>query len=211
MSKFISFIIPSIGRKTLSDTLQSLMRMNSDDWVAKIIFDGVERKSIDTLKDQRIEEFYINKIEKKGINHAGNVRNFGVKKVQDSEWIGFVDDDDTIGPNYIENLKSETKNNPTADCVIFRAYYSFWNTILPQSSCKHILPRSVGISFAVKKHVFNKHKFIPSGEEDYSFLKSVSREFNILLSPYLNYFVRSSPFDDKYFKERTRVLNPSFK
>ena len=68
-----------------------------------------------------------------------------------TEWIGFVDDDDSIGPNYIENLKFEANKNPTADCVVFRGYYSFWNTVLPQSKSIHLIPNSVGISFAFKE------------------------------------------------------------
>jgi hypothetical protein len=204
-------VIPSIGRPSIKNTIQSLIDLHSNNWNAIIVFDGVDKESVDYPHDERIKEYSIEKVSKLGVNHAGNVRNYGIKQVETSEWIGFVDDDDSLGRDYIDNLKSESKDYPDADCVVFRGFYSFWNTTLPQSDSKFLLSRSVGITFAAKKKVFDTHKFVPGSEEDYNFLQELDKEYNILLSPFLNYFVRSLPFDDVHFKNRSRVLNPQFR
>lgn len=185
--------------------------MHSTDWNAIIVLDGVKKGSVKYPHDIRIKEFAIKKVKKCGVNHAGTVRNYGIDQVEKSEWIGFVDDDDTLGRDYVDNLKSESRDHPDADCVVFRGFYSFWNTTLPQSDSKHLLARSVGITFSAKKKVFRTYKFIPSGEEDFNFLRSINKNYNILLSPFLNYFVRSLPFKDNNYTNRTRVLNPQFK
>ena len=65
MSNFISFIIPSIGRESLKDTLQSLINLSSNDWTAKVIFDGVKENSINILNNNKIEKYFIDKVKKK--------------------------------------------------------------------------------------------------------------------------------------------------
>ena len=101
------FIIPSLGRDSLNDTVSSLINLTNTNWNALIIFDGV-KKNIE-LTDKR---FYFIEIIKSGIedkkNNAGLVRNYGFQFIKDNHidtsYISFVDDDDTIHPEFINNL-----------------------------------------------------------------------------------------------------------
>ena len=40
----ITFIIPTIGRDTLSNTIKSLEEQTNQNWNAIIIFDGIKKK-----------------------------------------------------------------------------------------------------------------------------------------------------------------------
>ena len=112
--KDITFIIPSVGRPTLIRTLVSLQNLTIPYWKAIVVFDGVD--GVDRIDDNRIS--YIS-IPKTGVsNHAGNVRNIAIEK-SDTTWIAFVDDDDSLTPDYLEEFyKISDKQDP--DVIIFR-------------------------------------------------------------------------------------------
>ena len=180
--KDITFIIPSVGRDTLPRTLQSLQNLSIPYWKAIVIFDGIS--PVHTIKDDRI---VYTTIEKVGIsNHAGEVRNHGIE-MADTTWIGFVDDDDTITPDYLEEFyKIVDQKNP--DVIIFRMIYWFTPiTIVPKIGTNIIKCGDVGISFCMKKC----EKFIPDDVEDFLLLKRLD-ELNkkIYLSEKVCYHVR---------------------
>ena len=113
----ITFIIPTIGRITLQRTINSLLAMNDPDWKAIVIFDGIDPTINNT--DSRIKLIKINKT---GVsNNAGSIRNIGIN-LAETQWVGFVDDDDTLRSNYVTNLKNHIKNNKP-DVIIFRMQY----------------------------------------------------------------------------------------
>jgi glycosyltransferase involved in cell wall biosynthesis len=87
----ITFIIPSINRDTLTNSVNSLLKQTNKNWKCIIVFDGVEGIKFD---DDRIKTINVNKLGKKGQGHgnAGLVRNEGIK-ICETEWIGFLDDD----------------------------------------------------------------------------------------------------------------------
>jgi len=129
----ITFIIPTIGRKSLNDTINSLINLENKNWNALIIFDGIKNNFY--LNDERLIILEINKvgkIDKK--NNAGCVRNIGFDYIKnnniDTEFIGFVDDDDTLHPKYINSLVEEKKINSDLDLIIFRMIYKN-NIFLP--------------------------------------------------------------------------------
>jgi hypothetical protein len=186
---YITFIIPTIGRKTLTNSINSLIKQTIQNWNALIIFDGV--KNIFTIEDDRIK---IIEIEKNGLsdkkNCAGLVRNIGVKNTSiNSKWIGFLDDDDTISPNYIDNLiKEEQLNNP--EIVIFRMAYEN-GYILPNKYDKNIIRNKVGISFCLKTSIAKNIYFENNPYEDYMYLKKLEiQKYKIIISEKVTYFVR---------------------
>ena len=196
---FITFIIPTIGRKTCMNTINSLINLNDNNWKAILIFDGV--KNIFNIKDDRIT---IVEIEKKGIedknNQAGFVRNIGFNYVNDSEWIGFVDDDDTLSKDYIDKLKEEINENNSIDVCIFRMIYEN-KFVLPSEFDKYIIKCRVGISFAIKSYIKDNILFDNNNYEDYYFLKELEyKNYKIVISPYICYFVNIDPYiiNDKY-------------
>ena len=144
----ITFIIPSIGRDTLSRTLDSLLAQTIPNWNAIVVFDGIQ-PSIES-PDPRIQ---LMTTPKKG--NAGFVRNEGIK-VATTEWIGFVDDDDTLTPNYIECFNREKQN---ADAIIFRMRTPDVKIFPPPGDTDFKLGE-VGISFCYKRTIALNRKLM---------------------------------------------------
>ena len=184
---FITFIIPSIGRESLKTSIQSLLNQDDNDWNAIILLDGI-KNSYDKIEDERI-----NIIELEKINNAGLIRNIGINYCKNTEWIGFLDDDDYLSTDYISSLKREILTNKDIEICIFRMAYNN-GYILPSKYDKNIIMKKVGISFAAKKYVFNRVKFSDYPFEDYLFLKDAqNKRYKIIISSFVTYFVRTSP------------------
>jgi len=188
----ITFIIPTIGRDTLINSINSLLNLDDNDWNAIVIFDGIDK--IDLLNDPRIKSIKIEKHGKEEFkNNAGLVRNIGFNYVK-TEWIGFLDDDDYLSPDYISCLKNEIKMNSNIDLCLFRMGFEN-GCILPSKFDKNIIRNKAGISFALKTKITEKIKFINSPFEDYIFLKEVqNNKYKIVISSYVCYFVRTKPY-----------------
>ena len=166
------------------------------------------------------------------MNSAGYVRNHGIKFVT-TEWIAFVDDDDTIRDTYVETFLTETATYDI-DVIIFRmikceivsmsiqkifelvekelAYidestYKIYrsmdpNTIIytktitpfPAKTIVDLTEDDVGISFAVKKHIFDSGiQFETSSKEDFELLENIKKHgYKIMISPFVLYYVKDS-------------------
>jgi hypothetical protein len=205
----IIFIIPTLGRQSLVNTIQSLINLTNNDWKALIIFDGIQN-NLDQIYINKInknQQFIFLEINKCGIineeinNCAGQVRNYGIEYLLThqqeelkTEYIGFLDDDDTLHPNYIDYLKKE-ETKFQFDVIIFRMMYKNFN-IIPHLLTKKIEKKNVGISFALKYEVLKNHqelRFINDSFEDF-ILIFISKQLNkkILLSKYIAYFVKTN-------------------
>jgi hypothetical protein len=195
INNFITFIIPTIGRQSLLNTITSLKNLIDKNWKALIIFDGIKNEF--TINDNRIT---ILETEKKGNitncgGNAGYVRNIGLDYINDSEWIAFLDDDDYLHKNYINYLKEEINKNNNIDICIFRMAYGN-KMILPEKEDNKIIKTKVGISFAINLNIAKNFKFINSNYEDYLFLKKVELYGGkILISKYVAYYVRVIPYN----------------
>ena len=65
------------------------------------------------------------------------------------------------------------------------------NRIIPNENEKNIKICDVGISFIIKKEIFDNIHFENSGTEDYDFLKKVqNKNYKIIISNYAAYFVK---------------------
>jgi hypothetical protein len=181
----VTFIIPTIGRPTLEKTIRSLQQQTCINWLAIIIFDNV----IPAIEnnDPRILFIICNKLGEES-NHAGRVRNYGMNFVK-TQWIAFLDDDDSLSPNYVEKFHEEILNYST-DVIIFRMHFD--NNILPDLDTNDFYKGKVGISFAIKKKIVDSDFiFSPSEYEDYNYLSLLkSNNYTIMISPYVVYFVR---------------------
>jgi hypothetical protein len=199
--KFISFIIPTIGRETLKRTICSLLKQTVDDWEAIVIFDGIEPTFV--FNDDRIIIKKTNKLGKikkhtkyGNVSSAGFVRNEGFKFV-DSKWIGFVDDDDILVSNYVEKLKEE-EINENFDLILFRMNA---NKIIPAIESNEIKPGEVGISFAINTEKLKKLnlRFSNSCSEDYEFFKNaISKGLKYKISKHIVYEVCRDHPEKKY-------------
>ena len=193
---FITFVIPTIGRESLIIAINSLFNLNKLNWNAIIIFDGV-KKNIN-IDDERIIIIELEK--KEGLvdkyNKAGYVRNIGFSYIKNSEWIGFLDDDDSLSNDYIEKLENEIELNNSIDVCVFRMIYDN-DIILPGKIDKSINKNRVGISFALKSYITNNIKFSNSQYEDYFYLKELEyKNYKIVISPYICYYVRMSQINN---------------
>jgi glycosyltransferase involved in cell wall biosynthesis len=196
----ITFIIPTIGRPALIKAIESIENQTSDNWKAIVVFDGIEPTI--NISNPKIT---VIKIEKAGVgqNGAGNVRNYGMKFVE-SEWIGFLDDDDTIAPDYVETFNNELTSYPFVDVIIFRMHRPIYEpVVLPELETDNFYPDHVGISFAFKKKIFDAGIIItPSSMEDFAYLSTLrDKNYIIMISPYVKYFVNGN--DEKSIVSQT--------
>lgn len=183
----ITFITPSIGREFILYTIDSLLSQTNPNWKAIIIYDNIQ--PIIKINDSRIKILKTDKKEGECVRSAGNVRNYSLNYI-DTDWIGFVDDDDTISTNYLQNLLSDINNHPQVDCIIFRMMDN--KVILPEIESKMFYKDHVGISFAFNYSLNKDHgiKFSAGDTEDFELLDKIYKKgFKMLLSKHLNYFV----------------------
>lgn len=206
---FITFIVPTVNRASLFRTLASIRQQTNQLWKVIVIFDGcvpTDESIVALLKDTRI--LYVS-IKKHGVlssnqpGQAGQIRNIGMSMVT-TPWIGFVDDDDVILPNYIEKLMEESGNLSNADLISFRMIDT--DQLVPPPFCQGIFPNQIGISFAIKTSLFKEgFLFTQSEKEDYHFVKDVHRAKKIIvLSSHITYLTRNSSY--KAHPEPTRIV-----
>ena len=200
MKKFITFIIPTVARASLNNSLNSLLKQTDSEWCAYVGFDGLteEQIKINLIKDDRIKYFYLPKtgflknIDFKAQNHskAGSVRNQLLEKEIQSEWIGFLDDDDTLTSDYVEGLKLESNKNDF-DCCIFRMILKD-GTVIPRYGNNSLYVGNVGISFSVRTSFLKQNNifFESSESEDFAFIKKTfDSKAKIHISEYITYKV----------------------
>jgi len=193
----LTFIIPTKGRASLKETLQSLLHQTRDTWRAIVIGDGhtVKEEYVPEDEKGRITTIRIPKAGRRS-NSAGVVRNAGIAKV-DTPWIGFVDDDDVVTPNYVEAFEESLSSNP--DVIIFRMQTEK-GPVFPPAGAKTFSHSRVGISFALKTSLCNEEGFMfePSRWEDYNLLDALrTAKKSILMSPHITYIVRPHLKADK--------------
>ena len=222
---FVTFVIPSsLQRETLIETIQSLQNQTDPDWKAVV---GVDIRSAmppnnpDTrawTKDQiqdRIQLFS-SRIENepriqfvpihtasndrgKKHNGAGAVRNQIIKRHVQSEWVSFVDDDDTLAPKYVEHLRGAVNitggKEEDINILVFRMVAR--RRIIPRPRQNRIQKNDVGISYAVRRSLFlsNEKNMIPLAfqadpAEDFLFLRTArDAGYTTHMSSCLGYFV----------------------
>jgi glycosyltransferase involved in cell wall biosynthesis len=191
----IDFIMPSIGRETITRSLNSLIQQSDPDWRCFVGFDGLSEDQVNVellIQDSRIHYLYLK--EKLGTSdfhgNAGRVRNKIIESIESpSEWIGFLDDDDSLSTFYVEILKKQVTLDD-ADCYVFRMNHK--GNVIPPYDMNEIKQNHVGISFCLRSS-FLKDKnlqFQNDNAEDFKFLQSVKEQGGVInILPYVGYFV----------------------
>lgn len=210
----VTFIIPTIGRDSLQMAINSLYQQTIWDWKAIIIFDGIEPNI--NISDPRIK---ILKCEKSGTsevahgfqrnNGAGEVRNFGIKYC-DTEWVAFLDDDDTLSYTYLEAFFNELNNVYNPDVILFRMRHSEYG-VLPKLNSVDIIQYETGISFALRTKIFKDGLWFSSSHaEDFDLMDRIKNNgYKIVMSPYVKYFVGNHNHSDLDPEKGRRILiNP---
>ena len=197
---FITFIMPSINHPNINIAIKSLLNQTIQNWKLIIVFDCIDDNLINISNDPRIT--YINLKEKKGAKNkngnAGLVRNMAFPLVN-SEWIGYLDDDDALDERYISNLIDEIGLKNDLECVLFRLYFKDhpWKNYkyVPINNIEDIILNNCPISFCHKNFNVN---FVNSDGEDYIYMKQLKTlGKKICISPFVNYYVHQINPDTK--------------
>jgi hypothetical protein len=115
------------------------------------------------------------------------VRNELIKQAT-TEWVSFLDDDDTVYCDYVDKLAQEIQAHPEADLIHFREYF-MWGQIFP--NWPEVAWGNVGIPFSVKTEVALRHPFVEQEYEDVRFVEKLRDEgYNIHFSKFLTYKAR---------------------
>lgn len=181
----ITFVIPSLSRPTLKRTVDSLINQSNPNWKCVIIYDGVDGP---TFEDSRICTHKINKTgnNSKPMGESGLVRNFGINK-SDTEWIGFLDDDDTIHHDYVKTLLEKYSEK---DFVVWRMKNPY-GLVIPRWEKNELVLNNVGISFCYKNKfkdlLFDKNI---NGEDFYFVEKLLNKTKNYVITDEVFYFIR---------------------
>lgn len=197
---FVNFVVPTLWRPTLTRAVESLLAQTDSDWEAIICPDAlVQNKALaldmrmELPKDRRVGYAYV-PIEESG--SAGSVRNVGLERARDCEWVGFLDDDDRLTPTYVEHLREHADDYPQADLVIFRMQHPLAGVLPPLWN--EVRKGTVGISFAVKQEVMKDFRFIRENvsaydHEDWAMVHEIMRRgHTFFLSPHIDYLVRDA-------------------
>lgn len=190
IENIITFIIPTIGRDSLSIAIQSLLKQTNPNWKCILVFDGVQiQPEIDyiggkysLLEDTRFTLLRTKKLGNLNLTNlnlriggsAGLVRDEALKFCS-TEWVGFLDDDDSLSQNYVELLYEKYHSY---DLVVWRA---IWHNgqILPPLGTDELNRGMVGIHFCYKKSIFPNILFNHNdGGEDFNFLKKILNSTN---------------------------------
>lgn len=182
-SNKITFIIPSLNRPTLERSINSLLNQTNPNWECIIIYDGVDGR---TFEDDRIKIIKTEKLGGFSDHHgkSGLVRNEGLKLVK-TEWVGFLDDDDTLHKNYVNDLFNKYSEY---DFVLWRMLFEN-GTVLPPLTRNEIVFGNVGISFSFKNKFDNLLFDNNRDGEDFDFLvklKSLTNKWVIAPEIYYN-------------------------
>lgn len=196
---FCTIIIPSIYRESLYLTLESLKNQSNQDFCVILVNDSVKSLCFE-------DEWFQNKVtilEGPRTGWGGPARNIGiqyVKKYNLSEWIGFVDDDDYLHPQYIEWLKEHSIKSPHADIIVFRARGGFAHIpptyIIPPPNCYQLVLGMVTNSFAFKAQ--NCFEFNDGIADDFFYLENAlkSKSKIIMFSNHLAYGYRMPIYNE---------------
>jgi len=186
----VSFVIPSkLDRAALERTLQSLLRQTNENWecIVGIDMTSLGNKSETELlaaangfpPDPRIHYQVVHVKEKfrgRKINGSGLVRNQIILDFATSDWVAFVDDDDTLSPYYVEMLAESLANNKNSyDIVLFRMQgFPEPRSMLPPKHLQELGIGDFGISFAVRRSLYQDKGilFVPHPSEDYFYVKN---------------------------------------
>jgi glycosyltransferase involved in cell wall biosynthesis len=173
----IGLIVPTISKTTLPGAIQSLYNQSNPDW--KVIVCGDSHIPDYQFLDDRVK---IVGIQRKA--EAGLVRNYGAHLL-DTEWVGFLDDDDELYPEYVQTFYDNQKDT---DVLIYKMI-NYGSIIPDQPIIRHGL---VGISFALKREIFLDHPFDGQGAgEDYRLLYTLEKlGYKIKFLDYVGYHVR---------------------
>lgn len=192
----ISVIIPSYNRRnSISVAIESVLKQSFADWELIIVDDGSEDNTSEEVKsfliNQRVQYVFqknqgVCSARNKGVSHASG------------EWIVFLDSDDVLFPDALENFKKAIESNQKAK--IWKSGFQIRNgeketIVLPEKNEFHSF---IPGSFILKKELFDlvggydeKLKF-SENTELFHRVGLAKEAMEIILKPTVVYFNHSN-------------------
>ena len=167
---FNTFIIPSIGRKSLKASIESALKQSHYSTRVIVVFDNCRINKM--VKDDRV--IYLKSDKDVWGSGARNIGiNYAVKNIN-SEFISFLDDDGVVLDNFNKVLSDHKQYELIIHSIKF-PFHSANRRIIPLKSGKGIARGWMGIAMSVKTKILkNKNiRFIPKGAADFEFAKSL--------------------------------------
>lgn len=199
--KFVEFIIPTYDRiYPLKSMLSSLMAQTDGDWSANVVIDDVKNDEITNL----IKEFKDNRIyftfAGKRYNDFGHTPREIGKNMSIAEYIILTGDDNYYTPNFVEELKKNSKNNPIMiywDMVhnhkhyATDSHYSYWKTLLV--NCGIDMGSFATKGNVLKKYTLENNNFCADGKLVENILNDNSSNYPIYMN-IINQMVKEKDF-----------------
>lgn len=215
MEAKVTFVMPSMCRGSLSNSLDSLRAQSDGRWKAIVCFDhcGPTIESDERISAIRFDGDsgvgpdcrYCIKGRK---SSAGVVRNYAMERVE-TEWVAFLDDDDVVTGDYVQRLLEESERVPDSKAIVFRMLVSHGRPRFvpsPWASHNNFKHGSVGISFAMRRELFPQCRFARGRGEDFVLLSDIkSRGGLVLFSHYMTYLVRYGQVTPTALEFKSRI------
>ena len=116
MTPTVSVIIPCYnGGTTIGETLESLQKQTFDDWEAIVVNDGSTDNSMEIIHKYQAQDSRIVQIDQENQGLPG-ARNSGLA-VARGEYVNFLDADDLLLPNMLQNTVCKLRDNPSLAAV----------------------------------------------------------------------------------------------
>ena len=190
MKKKISIVIPIYNaEKYIDKLLNSILRQTYKDYEVIFVNDGSKDASLDLLKKYAEKYDFIKVVNQKNKGRS-EARNNGVKKTT-GQYITFVDQDDYISPDFLNQMIENINDN---DILL-----SGFNRVLDDKIIKENIPESTSWSYfkycatwgkLYKSDFFKEHdlKFYEfNGEDVYLFLNALALTNNRTIINYAGY------------------------
>ncbi len=152
----VSVIIPTLNRGYLiGHTLRSLHAQTLKEWEVIVVDDGSVDRTAEVMaewiaQDDRIQ--YVKRVDHGYLEHpkgAPTCRNLGTK-LATGKYIVYVDSDDVLAQNALENRVRHMEQNPHLDfgifpCIVFQNYPGDLRTLFNQDNGKDDLNRFLSL------------------------------------------------------------------
>jgi hypothetical protein len=119
---------------------------------------------------------------------AGIMRNRMIEQVE-TEWVSFLDDDDTVTEDYVDRLEEEILLHPEAHIIHFREYFIRNGHMLPSRNV--VEWGNIGICYSIQTEVVKRVPFRAEPFEDFEQVKRAHEAgYHVYFSPFMVYRVR---------------------
>jgi glycosyltransferase involved in cell wall biosynthesis len=146
---FITIIIPTHNRSDLfEEAIDSLIQQTNPNWRAIVVDDNSTPEEKSKIKNISAKDPRISFSSNKGTRGASATRNIGLQKAA-SEYVLFMDSDDVLAPNCIENRSKYIVAFPNFDFWVFGGVKVFhenpedsdvlWNVFTEESDLERFL------------------------------------------------------------------------